>query len=118
MFGLHSTDSFREALPGIRIKTLAYGERVLMSKFEMEAGAALPSHSHPHEQTGYLLSGRIVLHIGCSSREMGPGDSWCVPSGVAHRAEILEDSSALEIFSPLREDYLEFANPAEIVRTS
>ena len=114
MFGLNSTDAFQDALPGIRIKTLVHGERTLMTKFELRAGAALPSHSHPNEQIGYLLSGRIILHIGDESRDLVPGDSWCVPSGVAHRADIAEDSFALEIFSPIREDYLKFVNPADI----
>ena len=37
---------------------------------------------------------------------MEPGDSWCIPGHVEHRAEIIEDSVAIEVFSPVREDYL------------
>jgi quercetin dioxygenase-like cupin family protein len=115
MFGVNSPDGYYAMAPGIRIKTIAHGDRVLMTKFLMDAGAILPSHSHPNEQIGYLLSGRIILHIGDSSRDVGPGDSWCVPSGVAHRADVLEGSAALEIFSPIRADYLAFLNEADIV---
>ena len=115
MFGIDSSEGYAEAAPGIRIKTIASGERVLMSKFSLAAGAKLPAHAHPNEQIGYLLSGRIVLHIGGASRDIAKGDSWCVPSGVEHRAEIIEDSLALEIFSPVREDYLEYLNPKDIV---
>jgi quercetin dioxygenase-like cupin family protein len=114
MFGIDSQEGYREAATGIRIKTLARGESVLMSKFSLRAGAKLPLHSHPNEQIGYLLSGRIVLYIGNAMREIKPGDSWCVPSCAPHRADIVEDSFALEIFSPVREDYLEYLNPNDV----
>jgi quercetin dioxygenase-like cupin family protein len=114
MYGLDSREGFQEVAPGIRIKTIASGESVLMSKFRMRAGAELPAHSHPNEQIGYLLSGRIELHIGERTRDVRPGDSWCVPGGLAHRASIVEDSEALEIFSPVREDYLKFMNAADV----
>ena len=114
MFGRDSSEGWREILPGIRIKTLVRGDRTLMSKFLLEGGRQLPSHDHPYEQTGYLVSGRIRLHIAGDSRELGPGDSWCVPSGVAHRADALEDSAALEVFSPPREDYLKYLRPEDI----
>ena len=114
MFGIDSPNGYREAAPGIRIKTIASGERVLMSKFSLSAGAKLPLHSHPNEQIGYLLSGRMTLYIGNTSRELRSGDSWCIPSCVEHRADIIEESCALEIFSPVREDYLEYFNPADV----
>jgi quercetin dioxygenase-like cupin family protein len=63
---------------------------------------------HPHEQTGYLVSGRIRLFIGDDSRELVAGDSWCIPQDMIHCAEVLEDSVAIEVFSPLREDYLKY----------
>jgi quercetin dioxygenase-like cupin family protein len=114
MFGRDSAEGYKEILPGIRIKTLVSGERTLMSKFLLEDGRQLPAHDHPYEQTGYLVSGRLRLYIAEDSRELGPGDSWCVPSGVAHRADALEDSAALEIFSPAREDYLKYLNAEDL----
>ncbi|MGO8694886.1 MAG: cupin domain-containing protein [Rectinemataceae bacterium] len=116
MFGLHSTKGYHEIVPGIEIKTIAHGESVLMTQFSMEAGAKLPDHSHPNEQIGYLVTGCIRFHIGDSSRELGSGCSWCVPSGIAHSVDILEDSVAIEIFSPVRTDYLKFVNPPDIAR--
>jgi quercetin dioxygenase-like cupin family protein len=114
MFGKRSTEGYREMLSGIRIKTLVHGERTLMSEFLLEGGRQLPSHDHPYEQAGYLVSGRIRLHVAGESRELGPGDSWCIASGVAHCADALEDSVALEIFSPAREDYLKFLRPEDV----
>jgi quercetin dioxygenase-like cupin family protein len=63
-------------------------------------------HSHPHEQTGDLVSGRLELTIGSETCEMKPGDSWCIPDGTKHGTKPLEDAMAVEVFSPVREDYL------------
>jgi len=104
---VHATDDgYLDALPGIRRKTLSYGACTLMSEFRLRAGSPLPSHEHPQEQTGYLVSGRLRLTIGEETREVGPGDSWAIPGGVPHGAETLEDAVAVEVFSPMREDYL------------
>jgi quercetin dioxygenase-like cupin family protein len=58
------------------------------------------------EQTGYLVKGRIRLSIGSEVADVYVGDSWCIPSHVEHGAEILEDSIAIEVFAPVREEYL------------
>jgi len=97
---------YRRVSPGIRLKTLVYGEKTLLSEFRMDANHILPKHSHLHEQTGYLVEGRIKLTIGQQTFEVGPGDSWCIPGNTDHSAEILENSLAIEVFSPVREDYL------------
>jgi len=106
MFERHSTGGYRAALPGIRMKTLCYGTRTLMTEVLLEEASVLPLHSHPHEQTGYLVKGRIRLRIGEQEHDVRAGDSWCIPSGVEHGAQSLEDSIAVEVFSPVREDYL------------
>lgn len=105
MVGIHSDNNFITIIDGISIKTLVHGELTLMSEFRLSAGSILPEHSHPHEQTGYLVSGRMTLAIGGRKFEMKSGDSWCIPSGVAHGAMVHEDSTAVEVFSPVREDY-------------
>jgi quercetin dioxygenase-like cupin family protein len=106
MFQKHSESGYTLAIPGISQKTLVYGERTLMTEFLLKKGSRLPKHSHPHEQTGYLVNGRIRLSIGSEEYDVMPGDSWCIPSGVEHGAKILEDSVGIEVFSPVREDYL------------
>lgn len=106
MFYKANAEDYQSVLPGIRLKTLAFGEKTLFAEFRMHAASRLPAHAHPHEQTGYLVSGRIRLSIGPDTYEVGPGDCWCIPGDVMHSAEILEDSLAIEVFSPLREDYL------------
>jgi quercetin dioxygenase-like cupin family protein len=104
VFTTRSDDGFAEAVPGVRLKTLVHGAATLMAEFRLDAGHELPAHAHPHEQTGYLVRGRIRLRIGDETRELGPGDAWCVPGGVEHGADLLEDSVAIEVWSPVRED--------------
>lgn len=106
MFSKMSKSGYKKALEGIRMKTLVYGDRTLFTEFLLEKGSVLPSHAHPHEQTGYLVAGRLRLSIGEETFDAQPGDSWCIPGKVMHGAEILEDSVAIEVFSPVREDYL------------
>jgi quercetin dioxygenase-like cupin family protein len=106
MFGKHDNTGYRPALEGIARKTLVYGDHTLMVEFRLQKGAVLPLHSHPHEQTGYLVSGNIRLTIGAEIRDMLPGDSWCIAGDLLHCAEIIENSVAIEVFSPVREDYL------------
>ncbi len=106
MFEKRSDTGYCPALEGIERKTLVYGEKTLMTEFRLRKGAVLPRHSHPHEQTGYLVKGRIRLCIGAEQYEAHPGDSWCIPGGVEHGADILENSVAVEVFSPVRDDYV------------
>jgi quercetin dioxygenase-like cupin family protein len=106
MFSRYSRDGYRESLPGIRQKTLVWGENTLMTEFLLGRGAVLPKHSHPHEQTGYLVKGHITLHIGNDASTIRPGDSWNIPPSVEHWAKIHEDSVAIEIFHPVRKEYL------------
>jgi quercetin dioxygenase-like cupin family protein len=108
MFYQNKDEKFQKVLDGIEIKTLVYGEKMLLAEFHMKKGSALPLHSHPQEQTGRLIQGRIILSIGNEKKELRPGDCWSVPCHTGHGAEILEDSIAIEVFSPVREDYLQY----------
>jgi quercetin dioxygenase-like cupin family protein len=106
MFYKSKSNGYKQALEGIKRKTLVYGERTLFAEFRLERGSKLPRHRHPHEQTGYLVGGHMHLSIGDETFEVEPGDSWCIPSSIEHSGEIIEDSVAIEVFSPVREDYL------------
>ena len=106
LFYKANNDEFKEVLPGIKLKTLVYGDKTLFTEFRMDAGALLPEHAHIHEQTGYLTEGKIRLTIGSQVFDVEKGDSWCIPGNTEHSAEILKDSVAIEVFSPVRKDYL------------
>jgi quercetin dioxygenase-like cupin family protein len=106
MFQAGNDRDYRPVLDKIRMKTLVHGDTTMMVEFQLETGATLPRHSHPHEQTGYLVSGQMELTIGDETHKVVAGDSWCIPGDVEHNAVAIEDSVAIEVFSPVREDYL------------
>ncbi len=106
MFYKKNDLGYREAVRGVMMKTLVHGEKTLLTEFHLQAGEYLPRHKHIYEQTGYLVSGAIVLFVEDATFSAEPGDSWCIPANAEHGAKIVEDSVAIEVFSPLREDYL------------
>lgn len=106
MFKKNDGSGYKTPLEKIIFKTLAYGEKTLLAEFKLEKGAVLPRHSHPHEQTGYLVSGGISLTIGDETYEVAAGDSWSIHSDVPHNAVAHENSTAIEVFSPVRQDYI------------
>jgi len=97
---------YKIVLPGIKLKTLVYGEKTLFTEFRMDAGSVLPRHAHIHEQTGYLIEGNIRLRIDEQVFEVEKGDCWSIPGNMEHGAEILKDSVAIEVFSPVRDEYI------------
>ena len=101
-----TNEGFIKVANGIERKTLVFGEKTLMTEFRLEKGKMLPMHRHPYEQTGYLVSGHLVLIIDGERFEMTPGASWSILGGIEHGAEVKENAIAVEVFSPVREDYL------------
>ena len=106
MFAKRSPEDYETMSPGVQRKTLCYGGKTLMTEFLLEAERDLPVHSHPYEQTGYLVQGHILMTIGGKAHDVMPGDSWCIPPDVEHGAKTFEDSVAIEVFSPVRKEYL------------
>ncbi len=106
MFVINSEKKERVLLPGVTIKPLASGDLTNLGEFRLQKGFRIPPHSHPYEQTGYLVSGKLRFRIGNNWNETNPGDSWSIPLNTEHEVEILEDALVIEIFSPVRHDYL------------
>ena len=92
--------------PGVHIQTCA-AEKMMLSVVDLEPHSVVEEHAHPHEQVGYLLQGRVVFTIGSESKTLQPGDMWRIPGGVRHKVVVLDEpAKALDIFTPIREDYL------------
>jgi quercetin dioxygenase-like cupin family protein len=104
MFYKKGQTEFKEPSPGIRFKTLTFGDQTQMLQFHLAQGSELAEHSHPQEQIGYLLSGKIEFIINGERQIAEPGDSWCIQGNVPHYAKALEDSDVIEVFHPQRED--------------
>jgi len=106
MFQKKSAGGYKPVLDKVEMKTLVHGKKTLMVEFRVKKGALIPRHSHPHEQTGYLVSGRIEMIIDGETFSIEPGDSWCIAGDTEHSARFQEDAVAIEVFSPVRDDYL------------
>ena len=106
MFTKSSPEGYQEKLKGVMLKTLAHGEKTLLSNIKLSKGAVIPPHQHLHEQTGFLVSGSLDFIIDDEHFIAEPGDSWTILGNVSHGAKALEDSSVVEAFAPVREDYL------------
>lgn len=106
MFYKKNDKDYKTIAGGVKIKSLVYGEKTHLTEFRLKKGSTVVPHRHSHEQTGYLVSGRMRLVIGDEAYEVEPGDSWSIPGNMEHSGEIMADSVAIEVFSPVREDYL------------
>lgn len=99
-----------EPVPGCRMRT-PHGKNLMLSYLEMDAGAVVPLHSHPHEQGGMLISGKLQLTIGEETRIVTAGAMFLIPPNVPHRAVALDGPAVvLDVFSPVREDYADLLN--------
>jgi quercetin dioxygenase-like cupin family protein len=92
--------------PGVEIVTTA-GKNLMLSIVRLEPRSVVAEHSHPHEQMGILLEGRLEFTVGGVTRILAPGEIWRIPGGVVHSVRALDAPAlALDVFHPIREDYL------------
>jgi len=99
-------DGYVEMLDGVVRQSLVYGEKTHLVKFFLKGGKEVPMHSHPEEQTGYLIHGKLIFIIENTRYELSDGASWSIPGNVVHGTEMIEDCEVVETFSPVRKDYL------------
>lgn len=91
--------------PGVVVNTCAC-EHMMLSLAELAAGSVVQEHSHPHEQVGLVLEGRLVFRIGGEEKTLGPGDFFRIPGGVRHQVVTLDrPARVLDIFHPVRDEY-------------
>lgn len=113
MFKKSLAGKHTELIKGVHLKAAVYGKQTLLTEVRMDQGAIIPPHKHPHEQTGYLVSGQLEFLVDGEHITASPGDSWNIPGNVEHGATALVNSVVVEVFSPVREDYLPYYTPEE-----
>jgi quercetin dioxygenase-like cupin family protein len=106
LFTKYNQINYKPLIKGVRMRPLVYEQKMIMCEFLLEHDHLLPLHNHPYEQTGYLISGKLRFHIGDEWYDTAPGDSWCIPENVFHEVFVEEDAHLVELFSPIRPDYL------------
>jgi quercetin dioxygenase-like cupin family protein len=92
---------------GVKRKVLSYSQNLMACELTFEKGAVGAPHSHPHEQIGYIISGKLVYQeAGQADKILETGDTYYVAPNVVHGVQILEDTKLLDIFTPMREDFV------------
>ena len=110
MNALPDTLAVSHPFPGLTRRVLTCTKESMLVEHWMEAGSVFPWHSHPHEQTVFVLEGELIVEteeggVVQQWRASG-GDSWVVPGGVPHRVTAVQVARVLDFFTPFREDYL------------
>jgi quercetin dioxygenase-like cupin family protein len=107
--GMRGNDEARpvEMVPGVMRRSIVHGDRTSLHEIRIDKDAVVPLHTHPHEQIGYVASGRVVFELGGEKRELAAGDAYCVPGEVLHGVVALEDAVCIDVFSPVRTEYLD-----------
>lgn len=91
---------------GIRRKVMSYNNDIMLVKVAFEQGGIGAEHSHPHLQISYVASGSFAITIGNDTKTLQAGDVYFVPSDVLHGAVCLEAGQLIDVFSPMREDFV------------
>lgn len=92
---------------GVVRKVLAYSENLMSVELHFEKGAVGAKHSHPHEQIGYLISGSLLYQEeGQEDKILVAGDTYYVAPNVVHGVVAVEETKLLDIFTPMRKDFV------------
>lgn len=94
----------QDKLPGCHVR-FVHSENMTLSYWNLECGARIPPHAHPHEQVTTLIDGELQLSIGGETRTLRPGSVAVIPSNATHAATALTPCYVLDVFYPVREDY-------------
>ncbi len=82
------------------------GQDIMLARVLMKRGCIVPEHSHHNEQLTYILEGALKFWIDGREIVVRAGETLCIPSNLPHKAEALEDTVDLDVFSPPREDWI------------
>lgn len=95
----------KNPLEGVTLRAV-YGDKTMLTIFELEPHAVIPTHAHPHEQISYVLDGALEFTLEGETRVLRPGDGALVPSGQEHGARVLDQrTKVVDGWYPIRDDY-------------
>ena len=105
---LHRWDDIpdKQLAPGVRRRFLT-ADRVTIARFNLSRGAAVPIHDHDHEQVSYVVSGALEFHVDGKLVVVRAGEALQIPSWAKHGVTALEDTQVIDVFSPVRQDWLD-----------
>ena len=91
---------------GVKRKIMAYDENLMLVKVAFEQDAIGSIHNHPHLQMSYVAKGSFEVTMGDDKKILNEGDVFFAPTNIFHGVVCLEDGLLIDIFNPLREDFL------------
>lgn len=91
---------------GIKRKIMAYNDSMMLVKVAFESGAVGVLHRHPHTQASYVSKGIFDISIDGVTTRLRAGDVYFVPSELIHGAVCIESGELVDVFSPMREDFV------------
>jgi quercetin dioxygenase-like cupin family protein len=94
----------KKILPGLHVR-FVHSENMTFAYWNIDAGAALPDHKHPHEQVVNIIEGDFELTVAGEPRIIKPGDVVIIPGNVSHSGKAVTNSRVIDVFYPVREDY-------------
>ena len=92
---------------GVRRQIMGYDDKIMLVNVEFDKGGVGQMHQHYHSQVTYVISGQFDLTIGEETRRMKGGDAFYIPPNVMHGAICIEKGVLIDVFSPIREDFME-----------
>ena len=96
-----------DADPGVKRQVLSDSPELMVVAFRFQQeGAEGKLHSHPHVQSTYVESGRFTFTVGGETFQVGPGDSFVIPSNAVHGCRCLEPGTLIDTFASRRDDFL------------
>ncbi|RHP36196.1 cupin domain-containing protein [Lachnotalea sp. AF33-28] len=108
MFSFNQDITAKDLGGGVTRKVLTYSDNLMVCELTFQKGAVGALHSHPHEQVGYVISGSFeVEEEGQEKRILKAGDTYQIAPDVRHGVVALEDSLLLDVFNPMRKDFIE-----------
>jgi quercetin dioxygenase-like cupin family protein len=87
-------------------RKIVTGEREMLVQVYLKRGCLVPLHTHESEQMTYVLQGALRVHVAGEELTVREGEVLHIPSGVEHQSEALEDTFELDVFSPIRAEWL------------
>ncbi|KFC20961.1 cupin domain-containing protein [Epilithonimonas lactis] len=91
---------------GVDFVVLSIGKNTMVTKMLYKSTDNVPFHRHANEQSGYVISGRYILKFEGEEYELSQGDTYSIPADVEHSIVIVEAGEVVDVFSPIRQDYL------------
>ena len=101
-----SKDAIKRTFQGVDFVVLAIGEKSMVTKMLYKKIDSVQNHSHPNEQSGYVISGKYKITIDTNISILESGDSYSIPANIKHSLEVIIEGEVVDTFIPPREDYL------------